>query len=365
VIGNELLPEVLDDFLAHRCTPEISDQDSSGAGRRALWKEMEQLGFTTVSVPESSGGAGGSFADACTLVRAVGRYALPLPVAETSMLAGWLAHRGDMFVPPGGLVVATGSVDAPLAIELTRDGGIIRGQSLPVRWGSSAGSVVILARDQDGRVAITVVEAPCVQVVARPSLSGEPIASIVCDEIEVPRDSIGRARAWVDEDEVLARGALMRSIATVGALERIQQLTVEYARDRHQFGRPIASFQAVQGLLAELARDVAMARGAVDLAARQTEPHAPAPRFPIAAARVVSNHSARSVSRRAHQVHGAIGVTTEYPLHLLTTRVLAWREDFGGPRYWQERLGQQALESAEGLWPMVVATRPGGEPFAR
>src|SRR5262249_25776893 len=115
------------------------------------------------------------------------------------------------------------------------------------------------------------------------------------------------------------RGALIRAALMAGALTATARLTVNYAGERRQFGRPIAAFQAVQHHLVGIAQEASLVQAAIDAAAR-----APGP-FEIAAAKALSSRAALIATLAAHQVHGAMGMTQEYPLHHFSRRLWAWR----------------------------------------
>ena len=146
------------------------------------------------------------------------------------------------------------------------------------------------------------------------------------------------------------RGALMRAIQIVGALERVRDLTVAYAAERRQFGQPLNRFQAVQQMLAELAGEVALAAAAVDAAVAD-----PLSAKLVASAKVAAGGAAGRGAAIAHQVHGAIGFTHEHQLHRWTTKLWAWRDEFGTESAWAEALGDLvARAGADRLWEVVT-----------
>jgi alkylation response protein AidB-like acyl-CoA dehydrogenase len=151
-----------------------------------------------------------------------------------------------------------------------------------------------------------------------------------------------------------AAGAAMRSLMISGALDRITGMTVRYAQDRVQFGRPIGRFQAVQHNLAILAGQNAAAMAAGDMAA---EAMADGMRIPaIAAAKVRASEAAGFGAGIAHQVHGALGFSYEHSLHFLTKRLWAWRDEHGGEAEWGALLGRHmAASGADQLWATLTA----------
>ena len=164
-------------------------------------------------------------------------------------------------------------------------------------------------------------------------------------------------------------------------------LAVTHARERIQFGRPLAKFQAVQHLVADIAAEAALARAATDgalanalrtdwtsepslsssraepiLSSSRAEPILSSSRaehldFLVAVARSCVGHAASVVVRNAHQVHGAIGTTREHRLHEFTTRALAWRSEYGSVQSWDEALTDHAIAAgADGLWALITTT---------
>jgi acyl-CoA dehydrogenase len=110
-------------------------------------------------------------------------------------------------------------------------------------------------------------------------------------------------------------------------------------------------------MLAQLARDVAVVRECVELAASAAYEDVPGAWLEIASAKVVAGRAARTVSGHAHQVHGAIGVTKEYPLSIFTRRLWSWRGEFGTEADWSYRIGEAAWQSPESVWGLVTSGR--------
>jgi acyl-CoA dehydrogenase len=152
----------------------------------------------------------------------------------------------------------------------------------------------------------------------------------------------------------LAYGAAVRAAQMTGALERILMQTVEYARTRVQFGKPIAAFQAIQQQLAVLAGHVA-ATGIASDTAFDDLAHAARRARSVAVAKIRAGEAASAATSIAHQVHGAIGITKEHSLHFATRRLWSWRAEFGAEAYWAEQLGRAACSAgADAYWPAVT-----------
>jgi acyl-CoA dehydrogenase len=156
----------------------------------------------------------------------------------------------------------------------------------------------------------------------------------------------------VDTDEVFLRGALLRSAQMSGAITGAFELTTTYVGQREQFGRPIGKFQAVQTHIVELAQASALTALAVDRAAAAAQ--AGEASFEIVATKSLANRNAGLAARAAHQAHGAIGMTQEYALQLLTRRLHTWRGDFGDEVFMNARLGT-AMVLADNLSKAVTA----------
>lgn len=150
--------------------------------------------------------------------------------------------------------------------------------------------------------------------------------------------------------------ALARACQMAGALEAVLEMTTAYVGERHQFGRPLARFQAIQHSLAVLAGEVAAACAAADFACQRiaAEGHDPILAIGIARARI-----GEAVSRGtaiAHQLHGAIGYVREHRLHRYTTAMWRWRDEFGTQAWWTRRVGMAVIaEGSDGFWSSTVA----------
>jgi acyl-CoA dehydrogenase len=350
-----LLADAVASFFADRCTPDHVADFEAGADTAELWAELEELGLTRASVPEAFGGTGGTLVDALTVLRAAGRASAPLPLAETDVLAGWLLSEAGLALPPGPLTVAP--VDRRDELRLSRDGdgARISGLALRVPFARAVEHVVVLARADDGVPFVATVPRSALAVAPYANLAGEPRDGLRFDGVRVAADAF--ARSPHGAEALLLRGALTRAVLMLGGLERTRDLAVEYVQERVQFGRALARFQAVQHLIAMIARDVAVTRAAVDLAVSAALERPDGGWLETAAAKVVAGRTVRTVAAQAHQVHGAIGVTREYPLSVVTRRLWCWRDEFGDEAAWSRLIGARAWAAEGGVWPLVADGR--------
>ena len=272
--------------------------------------------------------------DALGLLEVAGRHALALPLADT-MLAGWLLAGAGIEVPQGPLTVAPSS-DATL-----RDGRAA-GRAWAVPWGRHAGVVVLI----DDQVVLLMPGAFTAEPGA--DIAGDPRDEIVFDA------AVPSGPAAHGATEVRAAGAATRTLLIAGALQAVTDMTVQYANDRSQFGKPIGRHQAVQQSIAVLAGQAAAAAAAAGIAAEAMAHGVDLPA--IAAAKARAGEAAGIGAAIAHQVHGAIGFTAEHALHRFTRRLWAWRDAWGNEAEWSARLGRHlAAAGPAGLWPAMTA----------
>jgi acyl-CoA dehydrogenase len=244
--------QAADEVFGDVCTHEALQAAEADGWAALAWKAVAGTGLPWVGVPEEAGGQGGDLEDALAVLRVAGRHSLPLPLAETGVLGGWLLASAGLEVPAGPVTVL-GSV-------LTPDGGTVE----RVPWGRSAERLVGLVLVGDVPHVVSLAQDD-VRVEHRTGLSGEPR-----DTVHVgPLDDLRPAGEGVDVAALRLRGALTRVCLMAGALERLQTMTVRYTGEREQFGKPIGRFQAVQQHLVHVAQQAAMLGAAAEVAGRE------------------------------------------------------------------------------------------------
>lgn len=292
---------------------------------------VEAAGLGDLLVAAGAGGFGGDWGDAAAVLGLAGAAAVALPIGE-SMLARRLA--ADAGLDAHGLLTI-----APVAEGALADGrfsGVLRN----VPWGGDVDAVLAVV---DGRLLrLAVADA----VVTRATnIAGEPRDSLVFDAALAARG---------DAPALFEFGALLRVLQAAGALGAALRLSVDYVNGREQFGRKLAAFQAVQQLLSQFAVEVAAVEAAAALACAAAD--AGDAGFEIAVAKIRANLAIGVGTAAAHQVHGAIGFTQDYALHVLTRRLWSWRSEFGNDAHWSVRLGNAvAAAGADAFWPQLVA----------
>ncbi len=325
----------------------------------SLWATLAESGLTLLTASVSSGGSGAGIAEAAVVLSAAAESAAPVPLAENDLLAAWLLEVVGLDLPDGPLTSGSGQVSiSPLDTGKVHVAGTLE----RVPWARNCEAVTVLGAGTDEHVVLVVPIAHCT-VSEGHNLAHEPRDRVQFD-LELPRDSVVPVGDDVTR-EWLLRGALARTAQTCGAMDRALALTIDHASERIQFGRPLGRFQAVQHLVTDAAGEVIAARAACEMAVRtsvQDGITSPAGEFAVAIARAQSARAAGVVSRAAHQVHGAIGFTIDHRLRHFTLRMLAWRDEFGGAREWERRVGDIALTAGEDLWSLVSSGRPDPAP---
>jgi acyl-CoA dehydrogenase len=301
----------------------------------AAWAKVAELGFDSLLAPEAEGGFGGDWADAFAVVARLGAaQAAPVALGEAIVAAHVAARAG--FARRDGMQTIAAQAEGRL------DGkSRFTGRIAAAPWGGEATSVLF---DLDGGVArMAVADA---RLERRVNPAGEPRDTLVYEVAPVER---GEA-----DLSVFAAGAFIRTAQIAGALDAALAMSIQYANERNQFGKPIGKFQAVQQNLAVFAEEAAAVNSAGQAAAQALDLGEAG--FEIAAAKLRANMAAGVGAAIAHQVHGAIGFTQEHGLHRYTRRLISWRSEFGGERHWGEQLGAEVCaRGAEAFWAHLTA----------
>jgi acyl-CoA dehydrogenase len=306
---------------------------SRTSGFRELWPVIEEMGFLRLLPAESAGGLGGTPSQAFAVLKAAGQHAVPLPIAE-----GMIGH---LICCRAGLADSSGLTTLAWRHEGVFDGERFSGRLSAVPWGRDAERVVVC--HGEGDLILHTMHASA--ITHAQNTAGEA------------RDALTFERApttLVAGRTALLQGALLRTAQIVGALHATLALSASYANDRVQFGRSIGKFQVIQHSLAVFAAEAAAATAAGEAAAGAAD--LGDADFEIAAAKCRANKAAAVGCTSAHAVHGALGFTKEYPLNHLTRRLLSWRSEFGGQKYWNAWLGQRAMAmDDDGFWENLTA----------
>lgn len=303
------------------------------------WAECARLGWNVVGVPEEDGGVGGTLLDLATLIREAGRGASEVALIEDATARFCLA---------AGHLLAS-FADAELITLSTRrvlsQGGALTGTVEDVPWASQA-RFLVAATDEGW--SLVDLHDHRVRVDPGVNIAGEPRGRVTLNACS-PEVSWAASAATTPES-LERRCALLRGCQLLGVLERTLELSVIHASSREQFGKTINKNQAI-------AHHLAIMRAGVDLATAEVKAALDAgigDHAALAAMRSTLGVLSEDVSTRAHQIHAAIGVTSEHPLHRSTMRLWAYRDENGSQRYWTIRLGELVLDGgADSLWELT------------
>ncbi len=342
---------------AERIFADLADSQeiirtANGSWKAPLWNALSEAGLTLAWVPEEHGGSGAGLADGFGVLNAAGRYALAVPLAET-MLAGWLLAQGGISSPEGAMTVAPASPRD--AITLNAD-GTLSGRARGVPFAKEAKHIAVVATGAKG-VSIALIDVSACRIDAGLSLAGEESNTLTLTDAR-PLE-LKPAPVDFTQNSLLLMGCVVRSLQIAGALETMLDITVRYSNERVAFEKPISKFQAVQHNLARLASETAAALAAATSAAdaiSNARIFDDAVMLEAISAKIRCSEAAERATGIAHQVHGAIGFTSEHILHRLTLRALAWRDDFGNESHWAVELGKMVCaRGADELWPLVAS----------
>jgi acyl-CoA dehydrogenase len=322
-----MFAEAIDDILKDQCTPAVVRAIQAGESPAALWDAIASTGFLELLSAEADGGAGLSLAELFPVLLSFGHYAVPVPVAQTIVAR---ALVGSQLALPAGMVT--------LAQTFRREAsGAISCGLTP--YGLQADYV--LTRDGDGLLLL-----PCESA----NRVGTGVQNCLTATLTWPDDSRAICASHGGE-KLPAFAAALHAALLSGAMNRVFEMTLQYCNDRVQFGKSLGKFQAVQHQLSVMAEHTAAASIAAEAAFQGAEK---TPSLLSAAmAKSRTSEAAVLVASVAHALHGAIGVTEEYDLQLLTRSLHEWRTAHGSEAYWNTVIGQQVLASEMSLSDFV------------
>ena len=360
----QMLKNSAREFLAQECPLTlVREMEAEERGYTPeLWRQLAGLGWTGVAFPEQYGGTGGDFLDLAVLLEETGRALLPGPFFATVVLggltildAGTAAQKQEILpgLCSGQLLLTLALTEASatyepwgIATTATREGGAFRidGAKLFVPQAHTADLLLVAARTTESAdpaqgVTLFLIPAAAAGLTINPlaTISADRQCEVILEGVQAPADAVLGA---VDEGWPLIRRALQRAVAgqcleMLGGAAAVLEMTVEYAKQRTQFGRPVGTFQAVQHHCANMATDVEGCRHIAYQAAWKIASGAPADRE-VAMAKAWVSSAYQRVCNLAHQCHGAIGFTKEHDLQLYTRRAKVQELSYGDANWHKE-----------------------------
>ncbi|MXW97705.1 MAG: acyl-CoA dehydrogenase [Acidimicrobiaceae bacterium] len=330
-------------------------EDDPDGIHRELWQRFGELGLCGLMVPESTGGSGMSLLDGVVLYEELGRSLAPLPHFVSCVLsaaaiseAGSPSQQAELLggIASGETIATVGWLEpgggykprgVQLAARANGDGFVLDGSKEHVQFAAAADLIVVLARsgDRDTDIDLFVVEAEAsgLSLDQRMSISSDTQYLASLDGVPVPAGArLGRADApvgagWEAWQHAMHSGAILAAAQAVGGASAALEMTVEYAKERRQFNKALAEFQAISHYLADARTALDGAQLLVYEAAwahstgRSTDRLAPM-------AKLFACRTYREITAMCQQVFGGIGFTVEYDIQLYFRRAkqlqLSW-----------------------------------------
>jgi len=365
----EMLKKMARDFLRDKCPKTlVKEMEESEKGYPPeLWQEMAGLGWMGLVFPEKYGGGNMSFLDLSVLLEEMGRACLPGPFFSTVVLGGLTIlnagteEQKQKYLPK----IANGQTIFTLALTETsakydatsisvkakanNNDYIINGTKLFVPDAHIADYLLCVARTseqaeaEDG-ITIFLVDAknPSINYTVLKTIANDKLCEVVFDQVRVPRENIlGQLdQGWSVVQKVIERAAVAKCCEMVGGIQQVLEMTVDYAKERKQFDRPIGSFQVIQHYCANMATDVDGSRFSTYQAAWMLSEELPCAKE-VAIAKAWAGEACGRVITLAHQIYGAIGCTADHDLQFYTRRAKAAEVTLGDADFYREIVARE------------------------
>ena len=362
----EMLRKTARDFLTDKCSKKfVKQMEESDTGYSVeLWREMAELGWMGLAFPGKYGGGDMTFLDLAVLLEEMGRACLPGPFFSQVVLAGLpildigsedqkQKHLPELIRGEKIFTLALAEpgyhdddVAAVTMEAMPNDGSyIVSGTKVFVPDANVADYLLCVARtNPEGGITVFLVDAkgPGIKSTLLKTIAGDKLCEVVFDRTLMPKANVlGQVnQRWSAVQRIIERAAVGKCCEMVGNIQRVLEITVDYAKERKQFGHPIGSFQVIQHYCADMATDVDAARFSTYQAAWMLSEGLPCARE-VAIAKAWIGQASQRIFALAHQIHGAIGVTIEHDLHYYTRRAKAADLAFGDADFYKEVVAKQ------------------------
>ncbi len=327
-----------------------------------LWQEIAGLGWMGLAFPEKHDGADMSFLDLTILIEEMGRACLPAPFFSTVVLGGLsILDAGSeaqkqKYLPriAGGEAIFALALTEPSArydaaaitVRATARGDnyILDGTKLFVHYAHIADYILVIARTDDKAnpedgITVFIVDAknPGISTMVLKSMSPDKPCEVVFNQVKVAAANIlGQLnQGWNVVQRIIERAAVAKCCEMVGGMQQVLDMTVDYAKERKQFGRPIGSFQIIQHYAVDILTDMEGLRLSAYQAAWRVSEGLPCAEQ-VAIAKAWAGQASERVISLSHQIHGAIGWTVDHDLHYYTRRAKATEATFGNVDHYRE-----------------------------
>ena len=352
--SQQMLKDNARKFFAGECPMEEVRRlmETDTAYDEVLWAKMAEQGYLGIIFPEEYGGVGLGKVELILLMEETGRALLPGPFFSTVALAGAALdatatpEQKKRYLAPicGGEARSTLAILEEAAswnvadLRMTSANGELTGEKLFVPDAKVANFMIVAA--QDG---VFVVDAKARGIDVEPMDAMDPTRKVYSVRFNhTPAEKLGNAGGLARSLDIAA-AALVAEM--VGGMQRTLDITVEYAKMRKQFGKPIGMFQAVQHQCADMYVETESARSAVYYAAWALEENVPDAAVAVSIAKMYASDAGRTVGNRGIQVHGGMGFTWENDLHLYYRRAKASETTLGDSVWHRERIARLVIDA--------------------
>lgn len=366
----QLLQKSARDFFARECPAEKVRElmETNTAFDAKLWEGIADQGWTGLLVPEEFGGLGLGTVELAAVAEEMGRACLPSPFISTVWASALIARTGSAgqkaqyleAISAGTMKATVALLEAsadwnPEAVQLKaeRDSGNFRlnGRKEYVTDADVADIILVIARSGDDQVILPVSrQAEGVTVTLTPSIDAtRKLYSIDFANVSIPEGDALETGYRVKEALEAATGVATVALCAemTGGMQWTLDTTVEYAKTRLQFDRPIGIYQAVQHKCAEMVLYTESARSSVYYAAWALSENDPSAKLAVSMAKAYCSDSARETGNRGIQLHGGIGFTWEHNLHLYYKRAKSSEVMFGDAIYHRELIAKEIVDEPE------------------
>ncbi len=359
----KILKQTARDFLTAQCPNSLVREmakDDRGYSPE-LWRRMAELGWMGLAFPQEYSGIGGSFLDLTILLEEMGRACLPGPFFSTVVLGGMtilelgeekqkrkllpMIARGDLIITLALTEPGSSYGNSEMTTKAVADGGnyVISGTKLFVPDAHIADYIICAATTAEG-VTLFLVEgkSPGISYVLLKTITGDKQCEVTFNKVRVPRDNIlGKlGQGWNRLQSVLRKAAIAKCAEMVGGAQRVLEITVDYVKQRVQFGQPIGAFQAIQHHCANMATDVETSKFITYQAAWRISEELPCNRE-VAMAKAWVSDAFKRVTLLGHQCVGGVGFMQEHHLPLYSERAMGAEIAFGDADFHREVVAQE------------------------
>ncbi len=365
----EMLKTMAREFLATECTKEwikAMAEDEKGYTPE-LWHKIAEMGWLGLPFPEQYGGMGMNYIDLMILLEEMGRACLLGPYFATVMLAGYALMQAGSEEQKKEIIPRIARGDLIMTLALTevsarydaasittravpdKDGFAINGTKLFIPDANVANSLICVARTQDDGAledGITLflvdTDSPGITTTMLKTMAGDKQCEVSFDNVKVPATNIigELGKGWPVVAKVLPKATVGLCAYLVGGMQAVLEMCIDYTKERIQFDRPLATQEAIQFYLADIATDVSSSRDITYKAGWELSEGIPSNRDISIAKAWVSDASFR-VTRMGHQIHGGIGFTLDHDMHLFYKRAVTAQAMFGSSDWHRELVAKE------------------------